>query len=1092
MPDLHLQVLSIAQVLETTPEGREQWLHELLFFPEFRTLGHDPDRLAVRSKKLAQAVTRLQSLDKLGTRQAPESYTVRNVSLEVSPVRPSRLWEEPVTLTFPMIEWAHGTEALLAYLPALGIEVWCRDHEALPAAIEEQALFAIKRRGLARSLLRLARIQRGQELVVESLPWNAQPLTTTERYEAIYGDSDSHEKVLEKVATKLAPDAMPPAFEREEWVDRLAQCFAGDQARSILLVGRPGIGKTAIIKEAIRRGKIKRPVWHTSGGRLVAGQTGFGMWQERCQRLIREAQEGGLALYLGNLFELMQVGQSVSQSESIASFLRPAMVRGDLLALSECTTQQLGAIEAQDPKILDAFRVLKMEEPTPEASRRILDHIASGSSTTPEALAQLDALHRRYATYSAYPGRPVRFLKRLLGTQSPPRACTVPDVLTAFSEETGLPRWLLDEGEPFDVATVRTWFQERVHAQDPAVDAVLRMLATIKTRLARPGKPLGSFLFLGPTGVGKTELAKTLALFLYQSRDRLVRFDMSEYHRPSTASRLVSDRFSGNEGLLTAAVRDQPFSVILLDEFEKATPKIFDLFLQVLGEGRLTDGAGRHADFTNAVVIMTSNLGASTFKRGTLGFRHPSDDNTTPVKEHFLGALRQAVRPEFFNRIDALVPFMPLSQASVAAIAQRELKLATQREGLRDRHLQLEVSAPLLDQVIAIGYDPRYGARPLKRAIERHLLLPTADFLNETPRERGRLLLDLSPRQDTQVTYLADGESLSKSTQELRRAHVRLENAAAQRRWAHQLAHSAMVTELQSQADRLLKIRAQSIAHTTGRSPKKRRRTPPSLTPQQETRLEELQKALLHVENALSESQSFEEASLLQLYQESEDGTNDSLPKSPVAQGQELLIDVYRLFTEPPAAISLILQADAHSWLSQLCQAYADIASHWSSAPLEVALYAKRPTKEFLVQSESERAVKPEIVSGEDAQTALQALTHTEDHGVVGLRIHSEQAVLRLRSEAGLHLLEDAKANKHHAFVQVYSDPLELLTFSLSEVARGRDLVHEPLRRAFRSGDRPSYRDPVLGLTRELGAFDSKLLASLIERQLVDEARRAL
>lgn len=604
---------------------------------------------------------------------------------------------------------------------------------------------------------------------------------------------------------------MPETYEREIDVERLASFLTSRQPSSVLLVGPSGCGKTALVRELVRTKADRqlggRTFWRTSGGRIVAGQTGYGMWQKRCNELIAEMKEQGVILSLGNLFELMQVGQNSCSSESIASYLRPAMIRGDVLAILECTPQQLSAIEAHDPKLLDAFRTCTIQEPDRESGRRILEKVsaeyaASESTFGKDSLDRLDALHRRYSTYSAYPGRAIHFLKDLRSEIREKRKITEADVITSFANETGLPRLLLDDAIPFEAEETVAWFDARVMSQEKATRRIVDALATIKTRLARPGKPLASFLSIGPTGVGKTELAKALADFLYGSRDRIIRFDMSEFSSPWSAHRLVSSGFGEGEGQLTAAVREEPFSVILLDEFEKAAPEVYDLFLQVLGEGRLTDAAGRVADFTNTVIILTSNLGAASFSRGSMGFDGNDGDAAKAAETHFEDAVKAAVRPEFFNRIDKIIPFMPLERASIERIAVRELALAGEREGLNRDELILHIDPELMEEIIDDGYDIRYGARPSKRALERRLLVPIADFLNKSPRTCGTLKLEKNENDKVVVRFTAtETEKAIRESEKKKSASISAKSSGMRRRELSILSASAILSELRSEAD---------------------------------------------------------------------------------------------------------------------------------------------------------------------------------------------------------------------------------------------------------------------------------------------------
>lgn len=291
-----------------------------------------------------------------------------------------------------------------------------------------------------------------------------------------------------------------------------------------------------------------------------------------------------------------------------------------------------------------------------------------------------------------------------------------------------MPLALLDDDAPLDLEAAREWFVCRVLGQPDAVARVLDLLALTKTRLARPGKPLASLLLPGPTGTGKTEMAKALAAFLFGDEARLSRFDLNDFPDALAVQRLMGGA-SGAEGLLTARVREQPFSVLLLDEFEKADPSFFDLWLQILGDARLTDAAGRVADFSNAVIVMTSNLGAQGFQRGPSGFQTgaaKADD----ARAHFTTAVRDFLRPEIFNRLDAIVPFDPLSFETMLAIARRQLELVTRRDGLALRPIAVELGPGVAEHLARAGYDPRYGARPLKRAVDRELTVPLAEALS--------------------------------------------------------------------------------------------------------------------------------------------------------------------------------------------------------------------------------------------------------------------------------------------------------------------------------------------------------------------------
>ncbi|MFM8287927.1 MAG: AAA family ATPase, partial [Planctomycetaceae bacterium] len=308
------------------------------------------------------------------------------------------------------------------------------------------------------------------------------------------------------------------------------------------------------------------------------------------------------------------------------------------------------------------------------------------------------------------------------------------DVSLAFTRETGLPGWMLDDRIPLDLEAAREWIAARVIGQPEAVDLMVNLLAVLKAQLNRGDRPLANLLFIGPTGVGKTEMAKTLAEFLFGAGagndPRLIRVDMSEYADAGSAERLIGGS-EKSEGILTARVREQPFSVVLLDELEKAHESLFDLLLQVLGEGRLTDAGGRLADFRNSVVIMTSNLGGATYARRGVGFGLTRAE-TDRARDHFERSVRDALRPELFNRLDRIVPFLPLDLETARRVVERQLALIRGRDGLKYRQVELTVGEEVVDHLVERGFEPRHGARSLKRVMERDLLAPLAERLNES------------------------------------------------------------------------------------------------------------------------------------------------------------------------------------------------------------------------------------------------------------------------------------------------------------------------------------------------------------------------
>ena len=296
-------------------------------------------------------------------------------------------------------------------------------------------------------------------------------------------------------------------------------------------------------------------------------------------------------------------------------------------------------------------------------------------------------------------------------------------MIAAFHEQTGLPRSFLDQRQTLSPDDVKHALRERFVGQPDAVQAAVEIIGIAKARLNDPARPLASLLLLGPTGVGKTQFAKSLAAYLFGSDERLLRFDMNEYVSASAVPQLVGT-FAQPEGLLTSAVRRQPFAVVLFDEIEKGHPNIFDLLLQVLGEGRLTDSLGRTTDFTNTIIVLTSNLGAQRSTTG-LGFGSRGED----LQRVSIRAAESFFRPEFFNRLDRVIPFDRIAREDLQQIARLLIDTVLRREGLVRRQCVLNIAPAALEWIIDQGHDPALGARALKRSIERELTRPIAEYL---------------------------------------------------------------------------------------------------------------------------------------------------------------------------------------------------------------------------------------------------------------------------------------------------------------------------------------------------------------------------
>lgn len=942
-------------------------LVEALGFPEISRLGRDRDKLIWHLERNLHKLMAKTALDQLLRRHLGGVPETSSVDVLLDPFPGNGAWREPLKLNFPVLHWQHAGFAL-AFIPALGIEVVANKPGRMDQQLQEEIRAALMRGRKPLTLERLVACQRLARVTALPRTFTVDILSARQRQLTEERRQGERPSILAQVAIDLTRGPETPTIGLEPVATQLAEIFTSARPRSVLLIGPSGVGKTAALRELVRRRAEYNlgttPFWSTSGARLVAGMSGYGMWQERCRNVVREAARHRVILHLGNLIELMHVGKSEMNQTGIAAFLRPALVRGELLAVAECTPEQLALIERDDPHLLDAFVRLAVPEPEPVLGRAILEFAARHAPmdlrrTLPVAVLEtIDWLHRRYATYSAYPGRPLRFLFNLLNDQRSKPDLAPGDVLAAFTRETGLPHVLLDPAVPLDLARTRAWFNTRVIGQDDAVDLVVDLLAVTKAGLARPRKPIASLLFIGPTGVGKTEMAKTLAEFLFSSRQRLIRFDMSEFADLSAVQRLVGG-VAGSEGLLTARVREQPFSVLLLDEFEKAHPQFFDLLLQMLGEGRLTDAGGRVADFCNTVVILTSNLGAESYQQGGFGFASSTrgTEQQRIAREHFVAAVQDFLRPELFNRIDRIIPFLPLDGAAIERVARRHLDALQTRDGIKYRRVALELEDGVVEHLARAGFDIRYGARPLLRTIERELLAPLADELNRFQASepligrvqltQDRLAVVVNPRPDNLQPETSALVEVADRCVGLRRKVQQLEASAAARELANELYQLEREQKLYEHAQLRRAYRRNQLA----RAPEEVRAR---LQPQgQHTSREDEQRMatlarLRQVSSRLhqlaTDVTQLEDRALHALHA-GEDTAGDSrllineylLPLERFLH--QLMLTFYcRQFTRPDV-YTLVLFSEEHGWLLELAAAYRQVALSDPNGQVDLVVY---------------------------------------------------------------------------------------------------------------------------------------------------------
>ncbi len=577
------------------------------------------------------------------------------------------------------------------------------------------------------------------------------------------------------------------AFQRDAVVTQLSAMLGATKRASVVLVGASGAGKTAVVHELVHRleeGNEPLEVYSTSASRIVAGMRYLGEWQARVQRMIDALRVRRAVLHIESLAELLSTG-GASTGMDVAGYLVPVIETGEIGVIVEASPEDLSRAERTHPALVQALRPLHLAPLPAESAVLALRSVATRIGRTRKVRFTDDGLLRaldlteRFGDGAALPGSAIQLLRAAAQrdvtpadtapTASTARTVDAAAITRAFTARTGYPAELVDPSIPLDADAVFARLTARVVGQDAALALLRDLVVTLKTGLADPSRPLGSFLLLGPTGVGKTESALALAEFLFGDPKRMARFDMSEYAAPGSALRLVND-WGGREGALAQRVREQPFGIVLFDEIEKADGSVHDLLLQILGEGRLTDATGRVVSFRNTIVMLTSNLGAETAGR-SLGF------GTALARDagaHYTAAAAAFFRPELLNRFDHIVPYRPLGQSTIETITRRALARVLEREGLARRGVSVQYDDAVVTRLAAIGFDARYGARPLQRAIEHWVVAPLARVLAARP-ERGTRRLELVVRGDAvavaptsrpEVTALDDaslGEELARA-----------------------------------------------------------------------------------------------------------------------------------------------------------------------------------------------------------------------------------------------------------------------------------------------------------------------------------------
>jgi len=549
-------------------------------------------------------------------------------------------------------------------------------------------------------------------------------------------------KTLQQVAdkfprkTKSSGIAPETAWERSELVETLVDKLLEEQA-SVVLIGEQGIGKTVILLDAARKlfaltkeqPEGSNYFWRTTPQRMIAGARYLGEWQEACEELMEELQRTGDILWINDFVHLLTVGGD-GQEDSIAAFMLPNLRQGSLQIVSELTQQEWERVRQRLPGFAAHFHAISIPKLSKKQNFKVMAHFTNyvqkqlNITIEESALNLAYRLLDRYIRYEAFPGKVIQFLTSCVNEVQAQNTTLIDNekVLTQFVQKTGLPPFLLRDDTLLDTTVLHNYFAERIIGQSQAIEHVCGVVTVFKAGLNDPNKPIATLLFAGPTGVGKTACTRALADYFFgqgQTLNPLIRLDMSEFQHPVQIDRLLGT--GDKPGKLIREIRERPFSVVLLDEIEKAHPLFFDVLLNVMDEGILVDGNGRITDFRNVILIMTSNLGARQSKR--ISFVNKTDDN------EISSAVRNFFRPEFFNRIDQVVTFKALDAATVTNITRKELQLLTKREGFQERGLSLTFTPTLIEHLAQAGFDPEYGARPLQRTIERLVVAKLAEFL---------------------------------------------------------------------------------------------------------------------------------------------------------------------------------------------------------------------------------------------------------------------------------------------------------------------------------------------------------------------------
>jgi ATP-dependent Clp protease ATP-binding subunit ClpC len=642
------------------------------------------------------------------------------------------------------------------------------------------------------------------------------------------GEKSKSSKLLDQFGRNLtkqsAEGKLDPVVGRQTEIERLMQILSRRTKNNPVLIGEPGVGKTAVVEGLAARIATNqvpellknKQIYTLDLAALVAGSKYRGEFEERLKKVMKEImQRGDIILFIDELHNLVGAGAAEGAIDA-ASILKPALARGELQTIGATTLDEYRKYLERDAALERRFQQVRVEEPTVDDTVQILRGLRDRYEAhhrvkiTDEALHASAELADRYIQDRHLPDKAIDLIDeaasriRIRSMSAPPRYRELEEEIDRVRKEkeasieaqefekaaslrdkerkltqkkreleeqwrsaenleeqpevgeeeiadivsmwTGIPVFKLTEAESQRLIRMEEELHKRVVGQEEAIVAVSKSIRRARAGIKDPKRPTGSFIFLGPSGVGKTELARTLAEFLFGDEDALIQVDMSEYMEKHSVSRLVGSPpgYIGYDegGQLTEAVRRKPYSVVLMDEIEKAHPDVFNILLQILEEGKLTDAQGRRVDFRNTIVIMTSNIGAASIsKNQSFGFSVGDESGLSydEMKSRVMGELKKVFRPELLNRIDEIIVFHKLDKEEIKTIV--DLLLKRLREQMATHEVTVELTDEAKDLLVDKGYDAAMGARPLRRAIQRYIEDPLADYVLGRQLEPGSTIL---------------------------------------------------------------------------------------------------------------------------------------------------------------------------------------------------------------------------------------------------------------------------------------------------------------------------------------------------------------